>query len=127
MMISPEQFGFAERQVSIAAQLTFAWWLHLHPGATKADVIKMAGAVVSRFGPVAARFACAYYMAERDDDGWRILPAGGWLPATLANVLEREYDDAAPNRGLRGVIDRAVKTYGRRTMARGRGSYESGA
>ncbi|MCL1800768.1 MAG: hypothetical protein FWG25_05340 [Promicromonosporaceae bacterium] len=127
MAVSSEQYAFALKQTTTYAQLRFAWWLRWFPDATKAEALETAERLISQFGPVAARFACTYYMSQRGiDDGWQILPSGGLRPETVRRWMQRDYDDAEPNRGLRGVIDQAVKAYASRTISRGRG-YERNA
>ena len=126
--IKAEQYAAAQRQASVAAQTAYAWWLELNPGATKSEIITEAERLIEVFGTVEAQIACVFYMNQRRaagiNDGWRILPSDGYPLERVRRWLETAYDDAAPDLGLRQTIDQTVKAYGRRTIARGRGTFD---
>jgi len=123
--VSPEQYARVQKNCSLAAQMGFAWWLASHPDADRGGVEDEVLRLVARFGRVSAKFACVYYMAQRRalgvDDGWRILPSDGDPAARIRRRISASYDPAKPLRGVRWVIDLAVKSYGRRTLERRRG------
>ncbi|MDR2703180.1 MAG: hypothetical protein LBB58_02405 [Cellulomonadaceae bacterium] len=122
MVVSPEQYAATQKNVSTAAQLAYSWWCATHREATREEAFSEVQRVIERYGQIEAQVAVAFYMNQRGiADGWQMLPSGGIPDRALSRLLAAAWQQDAPSFGLRQVIDRAVKAYGRRTIERGRG------
>jgi hypothetical protein len=120
--VSAEQYAAAGQRASLAAQQFLGFWLAGNPDATKPACVQASLAAIAKYGPAVALTACAFYQSERNiNDGWQILPSDGFRPEALEEWAARDYNPETYLRGLAGLIDVGVKSYGWRTLERRRG------